>query len=93
MSLETPSQPSLFISSSNSSSVKKEPIESQNNIKTIDISLESGDFEEGMDAAPSIDKSRLAPMLRQYVEIKETYPGYLLLFQVGIFLRYSLMTP
>lgn len=36
-------------------------------------------------AMASSEKLQLAPMLRQYVEVKENYPEHLLLFQVGDF--------
>lgn len=32
-----------------------------------------------------VDKDRLAPMLKQYVEVKEAHAGFLVLFQVGDF--------
>ena len=41
--------------------------------------------ESSEDAAPALEDSKLAPMLRQYKELKRQYPEHVLLFQVGDF--------
>jgi DNA mismatch repair protein MutS len=96
---ETPSQQDLFLREHSTPGIppdsKKETTESKKfsssgtpvekaEIQTIDIVPDTGQAATE-NPAPRIDTSRLAPMLRQYVEIKEQYPSCLLLFQVGDF--------
>ncbi len=101
MPQETPSQQSLFISDHSTPHFSGEPetengisnegISHDQEDRTVDLDpvTLSGSAPASLTYTPKplseIDKSRLAPMLRQYVEIKEGYPGYLLLFQVGDF--------
>ncbi|HMO17111.1 MAG TPA: DNA mismatch repair protein MutS [Oligoflexia bacterium] len=65
--------------------------DSSNNISLTDPDLiilgeeKISQIESRYITSREVKKSELPPMLRQYVEIKEKYPGYVLLFQVGDF--------
>lgn len=89
---ETSPSPSQIPHNSLNNNLSNEPDDNKLDEKTIDISLDistdilTSDFSSSkIKLSTEYDKSKLAPMLRQYVEIKEQYPNYLLLFQVGDF--------